>query len=201
MEEDAEAAEDRAALADARRQVVLAAIENDPLLSLKDAQECSPLHLAILNGGRGRGRDVGRCVTRALGKGGGMGVWGGATACACLDAAGAASPHSVKGRGRVRMRRARRTRPPRTPAAAGRGPAASVPPSHVPRAPRPRPAQSGSVECVRILIAAKARLATACDGCPPLIMAACTAAVRERRGPAAEIIQLLLGAGADVLQR
>jgi hypothetical protein len=54
---------------------------------------------------------------------------------------------------------------------------------------------------VRLLIAAKARLATACDGCPPLIMAACTAAVAERRGAAVEMIKMLLDAGADVMQR
>ncbi|GBG00204.1 hypothetical protein Rsub_12985 [Raphidocelis subcapitata] len=108
METDAEAAEEAAALASARRRVVQAAIAADPLLNLKDSNECTPLHLAIIN---------------------------------------------------------------------------------------------GHVECARALIAAKARLATACDGCPPLVMAVCTAAVEGRRAAALELVQLLLGAGADVLQR
>lgn len=59
----------------------------------------------------------------------------------------------------------------------------------------------GHVECARVLIGAKAKLATACDGCPPLVMAVCTAAVAGRAGAALELVKLLLEAGADVLQR
>lgn len=41
---------DDAAAATARAAVVQAAIDSDPLVSLKDANECTPLHLAIING-------------------------------------------------------------------------------------------------------------------------------------------------------
>ncbi len=44
-------------------------------------------------------------------------------------------------------------------------------------------------------------MATACDGCPPLIMAVCIAALAEKRAAALALVQLLLQAGADVLQR
>ncbi len=56
--EEGEEDEKAAAASAARRQVVQAAIDNDPLLSLKDSNECTPLHLAIINGAR-RGGAVG----------------------------------------------------------------------------------------------------------------------------------------------
>lgn len=40
-----------AAKAEAQRKAAQAAIDDDPLLSLKDSQECTPLHLAVINGG------------------------------------------------------------------------------------------------------------------------------------------------------
>ncbi|KIY91408.1 hypothetical protein MNEG_16556 [Monoraphidium neglectum] len=65
----------------------------------------------------------------------------------------------------------------------------------------PEAARPGHPECVEVLLQAKVRTATACDGCPPLIMAVCGAAVPARRGAALRIVELLLAAGADVLQR
>lgn len=109
MDVDGEDPEDGAAAdADVRRQAAQAAIDNDPLLSLKDWQECTPLHVAIVH---------------------------------------------------------------------------------------------GHPKCVELLIQAKSKLSVACDGCPPVIMAVCTAAVAERRGAALEMVKLLLDGGADILQR
>jgi hypothetical protein len=62
-----------AAQARVRRAALQAAIDNDPLLSLRDSQECTPLHVAIANGGAAGGKQGGGGGGKQGGEGGGGG--------------------------------------------------------------------------------------------------------------------------------
>jgi len=171
METDAEAAEEAAAMSAARRQVVQAAIDNDPLLALKDSNECTPLHLAIMNGARSYA-----CVGRGAG-GGGCQPW-------------------VLGANRDQQQHHQQQQQQQPASCFGTAYCLQQV-----QHPTPHHANAGHVECLKLLIHAKARIATACDGCPPLIMAVCWAALAARKAVAVEMVQLLLDAGADVMQR
>lgn len=60
---------------------------------------------------------------------------------------------------------------------------------------------TGHVECARCLIEAGADVQAECDGCPALILAVCTAALAGRGAAALQLVQMLLEAGADPMQR
>jgi hypothetical protein len=57
------------------------------------------------------------------------------------------------------------------------------------------------VACARALVEAEADVAADCDGCPALVVAICTALLPGREAAAAQLVQLLLDAGADPMQR
>jgi ankyrin repeat protein len=60
---------------------------------------------------------------------------------------------------------------------------------------------AGQVECAQLLIQAQASVSADCDGCPCLHMATCTGALPGREAAALQLVQLLLEAGADSIQR
>lgn len=60
---------------------------------------------------------------------------------------------------------------------------------------------AGHVDCVRCLVEAGADVQAECDGCPSLILAVCTAVLPGRQAAVLELVQLLLEAGADPMQR
>lgn len=60
---------------------------------------------------------------------------------------------------------------------------------------------AGHVDCARCLVEGGADVAAECDGCPPLILAVCTAALPGRQAAALALVQLLQQAGADPMQR
>jgi hypothetical protein len=62
-------------------------------------------------------------------------------------------------------------------------------------------AAAGHVDCARCLVEAGADVQAECDGCPSLILAVCTAALPGRQAAVLELVQLLLEAGADPMQR
>lgn len=59
----------------------------------------------------------------------------------------------------------------------------------------------GHVDCARCLMEAGADVQAECDGCPALILAVSTAVLPGREAAVLELVQLLLGAGADAMQR
>ena len=73
-----------------------------------------------------------------------------------------------------------------------------VPPPPLP--PRPPP-WAGHLKCVEVLVKGGAPLGLKCDGCPPLVMAVCTAQMQGREDCAASMTSLLLREGADPLIR
>lgn len=60
---------------------------------------------------------------------------------------------------------------------------------------------AGHVDCARCLVEAGADVQAECDGCPAIILAVSTALLPGRDATALELVQLLLGAGADPMQR
>jgi hypothetical protein len=60
---------------------------------------------------------------------------------------------------------------------------------------------AGHVDCARCLVEAGADVQAECDGCPALILAVSTAVLPGREAAVLELVQLLLGAGADAMQR
>jgi len=60
---------------------------------------------------------------------------------------------------------------------------------------------AGHVDCARCLVEGGADVAAECDGCPSLILAVCTAALPGRQAAALALVQLLQQAGADPMQR
>jgi hypothetical protein len=52
-----------------------------------------------------------------------------------------------------------------------------------------------------VLVEAQADVQADCDGCPALILAICTAVLPGREAAVGELVQLLLDAGADPMQR
>lgn len=60
---------------------------------------------------------------------------------------------------------------------------------------------AGHVEVVELLLSFKADVSQACEGSPPLHLAVCSAAHESRMDRAHRIVQLLLRAGAPVIQR
>jgi hypothetical protein len=62
-------------------------------------------------------------------------------------------------------------------------------------------AAAGHVDCARCLVEAGADVQADCDGCPALLLAVSTAVLPGRAAAALELVQLLLEAGADTMQR
>lgn len=60
---------------------------------------------------------------------------------------------------------------------------------------------AGHVDCARCLVEAGADVQAECDGCPALILAVSSAVLPGREAAVLELVQLLLGAGADAMQR
>jgi hypothetical protein len=60
---------------------------------------------------------------------------------------------------------------------------------------------TGHVDCAALLIESQASVSADCDGCPCLHLAVCNGALPGREGVALQLVQLLLAAGADPMQR
>lgn len=151
----------------------------EPELFLKDHARCNPLHLAILSGALG-------CL------GGGWGArerrgGRGADHVKCMDGI-------PRDQAAVTLSSTRTARHGAT--GSHHAPASS--PHHPPRcAVCLATPLAGSAACVRLLLRAGCSTSAGCDGCPPLIMAVCTATHAHKAAAALQIVEVLLQSGAD----